>query len=77
MALQVGPYYVLPDVGSHGRIKTYIQVLGQWLLKKLEAAFLKQHAGKVKIPGMLFFLCPLLLVVAGLAIGERHVLRVV
>ncbi len=55
MALQVGPYYVLPDVGSHGRIKTYIQVLGQWLLKKLEAAFLKQHAGKVKILGMLFF----------------------
>ena len=56
MALQMGPYYVLPDVGSHGRIKTYIQVLGQWLLKKLEAAFLKQHAGKVKIPGMLFFM---------------------
>lgn len=55
MALQVGPYYVLPDVGSHGRIKTYIQVLGLWLKKKLEAAFLKQHAGKVKIPGMLFF----------------------
>lgn len=31
MALQVGPYYVLPDVGGHGRIKTYIQVLGLWL----------------------------------------------
>lgn len=31
MALQVGPYYVLSDVGGHGRIKTYIQVLGQWL----------------------------------------------
>lgn len=31
MALQVGPYYVLPDVGSHGRIKTYKQVLGLWL----------------------------------------------
>lgn len=31
MALQVGPYYVLPDVGSYGGIKTYIQVLGLWL----------------------------------------------
>lgn len=65
MALQVGPYYVLPDVGSHGRIKTYIQVLGLWLKKKLEATFLKQHAGNFHLPGMLFFLCPLLLVVAG------------
>lgn len=31
MALQVGPYYVLPDGEQSWKDKTYIQVLGLWL----------------------------------------------
>lgn len=55
MALQVGAYYVLPDGEQSWKDKNIHTSVGAVALKKLEAAFLKQHAGKVKILGMLFF----------------------